>query len=49
MKITTITIKNYKWLALTPMELSTCPTNYILVLVEESGERRIYIFPGNLM
>jgi len=49
MKISIVSIENYKWLALTPIELSTCPTSYILAIIEEKGERRIYILPKSFI
>jgi hypothetical protein len=51
MKIRLVIPGEYKWLATTPRELSSCPTGYILVHVqyEESGERRVYVLPGSLI
>jgi hypothetical protein len=45
MRISIATVEGYKWLALTPRELSSCPTKYVLVHVCDEGGRRIYMFP----
>jgi len=51
MKIRVVILGEYKWLATTPRELSSCPTRYVLVHIqcEESGERRVYVLPGSLI
>jgi hypothetical protein len=51
MKLCVVGVEGYKWLTSNPPELSTCPTKYVLVHVydEETGERRVYIFPKSFI
>jgi hypothetical protein len=49
MRFSVVAVEGYKWLALTPRELSSCPARYVLVHVCDEGGRRIYIFPESFI
>ena len=49
MRISIVTVEGYRWLALTPRELSSCPARYVLVHVHDESGWRIYTFPESFV
>jgi hypothetical protein len=49
MRFSVVAVEGYRWLTLTPQELSACPAKYILVHVHGEESRRTYILPESFI